>query len=31
MPLIEHAAQDYVKQNTGWPKRTKACDKVVSR
>ena len=31
MPLIEHTAQDYVKQNTGWPKRTEACDKVVSR
>jgi branched-chain amino acid transport system substrate-binding protein len=26
-PLIEQAAQDYVKANTGWPKRTEACDK----
>jgi branched-chain amino acid transport system substrate-binding protein len=31
MPLIEHAAQEYVTQNAGWPKRTEACDKVVSR
>ena len=26
-PLIESAAQDYVKANAGWPKRTGACDK----
>jgi branched-chain amino acid transport system substrate-binding protein len=27
MPLIQSAAQDYVKANTGWPKRTEPCDK----
>jgi len=27
MPLIESAAQDYVKANSGWPQRTEACDK----
>jgi branched-chain amino acid transport system substrate-binding protein len=27
MPLIESAAADYVKANTGWPKRGEACDK----
>jgi len=27
MPLIESAAENYVKANTGWPKRTEACDK----
>jgi branched-chain amino acid transport system substrate-binding protein len=27
MPLIESAAQEYVKANTGWPQRTEACDK----
>jgi branched-chain amino acid transport system substrate-binding protein len=27
MPLIESAALDYVKANTGWPQRTEACDK----
>jgi branched-chain amino acid transport system substrate-binding protein len=27
MPLIQSAAADYVKANTGWPKRTEACDK----
>ena len=27
MPLIRSAAQDYVKANTGWPKRTEPCDK----
>jgi len=27
IPLIDQAAQDYVKQNAGWPKRTEACDK----
>ena len=26
-PLIEGAARDYVAANTGWPKRTEACDK----
>jgi branched-chain amino acid transport system substrate-binding protein len=27
MPLIESAAQEYVAANSGWPKRTEACDK----
>jgi branched-chain amino acid transport system substrate-binding protein len=27
LPLINSAAQDYVKANTGWPKRTEGCDK----
>jgi branched-chain amino acid transport system substrate-binding protein len=27
MPLLDKAADDYVKQNAGWPKRTEACDK----
>jgi branched-chain amino acid transport system substrate-binding protein len=27
-PLIESAADDYVKKNTGWPKRTEPCDKA---
>jgi branched-chain amino acid transport system substrate-binding protein len=27
VPLIDKAAAEYVKQNTGWPKRTEACDK----
>jgi branched-chain amino acid transport system substrate-binding protein len=27
LPLIDSAAQDYVKANAGWPKRTEACDK----
>ena len=27
MPLIESAAEQYVKANAGWPKRTEACDK----
>jgi branched-chain amino acid transport system substrate-binding protein len=31
MPLIDQAAQDYVKANAGWPKRSEACDKVVSK
>jgi beta-xylosidase len=31
MPLIDQAAANYVTANTGWPKRTEACDKVVSR
>jgi branched-chain amino acid transport system substrate-binding protein len=26
-PLIDQAAEEYVKANTGWPKRTEACDK----
>jgi branched-chain amino acid transport system substrate-binding protein len=26
-PLIENAAQEYVKANAGWPKRTEPCDK----
>jgi branched-chain amino acid transport system substrate-binding protein len=27
MPLLKDAAEDYVNKNTGWPKRTEACDK----
>jgi branched-chain amino acid transport system substrate-binding protein len=27
IPLINSAAEDYVKQNAGWPKRTEPCDK----
>ena len=27
LPLLKAAAEDYVKKNTGWPKRTEACDK----
>jgi branched-chain amino acid transport system substrate-binding protein len=27
LPLIDSAAEEYVKANTGWPKRTEACDK----
>jgi branched-chain amino acid transport system substrate-binding protein len=27
LPLIESTAEDYVKANAGWPKRTEACDK----
>jgi branched-chain amino acid transport system substrate-binding protein len=26
-PLIEAAAKAYAESNTGWPKRTEACDK----
>jgi branched-chain amino acid transport system substrate-binding protein len=26
-PLLEKAAAEYVEKNTGWPKRTEACDK----
>jgi branched-chain amino acid transport system substrate-binding protein len=26
-PLIEQAAEEYVKANAGWPKRTESCDK----
>ena len=28
-PLLEAAAKDYAEKNTGWPKRTEACDKAV--
>ena len=27
-PLIEAASKDYAEKNTGWPKRTEACDKA---
>jgi branched-chain amino acid transport system substrate-binding protein len=27
LPLIQDAAESYVKANTGWPKRTESCDK----
>ncbi len=27
LPLIDSAAENYVKANTGWPKRTEPCDK----
>jgi branched-chain amino acid transport system substrate-binding protein len=27
LPLIQNAADEYVKANAGWPKRTEACDK----
>ena len=27
LPLINSTAEEYVKANTGWPKRTEACDK----
>ncbi len=27
LPLLKAAAADYVKKNTGWPKRTESCDK----
>jgi branched-chain amino acid transport system substrate-binding protein len=26
-PLIDSAAESYVRANTGWPKRTEACEK----
>ena len=26
-PLLADAAKEYVEKNTGWPKRTEACDK----
>jgi branched-chain amino acid transport system substrate-binding protein len=26
-PLLKKAAADYVKKNSGWPKRTEKCDK----
>ena len=26
-PLLDAAATEYVEKNTGWPKRTEACDK----
>lgn len=31
MPLIESAADDYVKANAGWPKRTEACDRIAAK
>jgi branched-chain amino acid transport system substrate-binding protein len=27
VPLIDTAAKDYAASNSGWPKRTEACDK----
>jgi branched-chain amino acid transport system substrate-binding protein len=27
-PLVTEAAKEYVDKNTGWPKRTEACDKA---
>jgi branched-chain amino acid transport system substrate-binding protein len=27
LPLINSTAEEYVKANTGWPKRTEPCDK----
>ena len=27
MPLLDAAAKDYAEKNTGWPKRSEACDK----
>ena len=27
LPLINSAAEDYVKANAGWPKRTEPCEK----
>jgi len=27
LPLIDSAAKDYANANSGWPKRTEACDK----
>ena len=27
-PMLEEAAKEYVDKNTGWPKRTEACDKA---
>jgi branched-chain amino acid transport system substrate-binding protein len=27
LPLISSAAEEYVKANTGWPKRTEPCEK----
>ncbi|MBX3550502.1 MAG: ABC transporter permease, partial [Xanthobacteraceae bacterium] len=27
LPLLKSAAEDYVKKNAGWPKRTESCDK----
>lgn len=29
LPLIDEAAKDYVSKNTGWPKRTIACEKAA--
>ncbi len=28
-PMLDAAAKDYVEKNTGWPKRTEACDKAM--
>ncbi|MEJ2378804.1 MAG: ABC transporter substrate-binding protein [Pseudolabrys sp.] len=28
-PLLKQAAADYIKKNTGWPKRTEPCDKAM--
>jgi branched-chain amino acid transport system substrate-binding protein len=28
-PLIEEASKDFVSKNTGWPKRTEACEKAA--
>jgi len=28
-PLIEAEAKDFVSKNTGWPKRTEACEKAA--
>jgi hypothetical protein len=30
-PLLKKAAADYIQKNTGWPKRTEACDKSSRR
>ena len=30
-PLLEKAPADYIQKNTGWPKRTEACDKSSRR
>jgi len=27
LPLIDSTAEEYVKANAGWPKRTELCDK----
>ena len=27
-PLLDAAAKDYAEKNTGWPKRSEACDKA---
>ncbi|MBV9754966.1 MAG: ABC transporter permease, partial [Hyphomicrobiales bacterium] len=28
MPLLDAAAKDYAEKNSGWPKRSEACDKA---